>query len=53
MNDERFDVLAKNYIQEFPACCGFEVMRVDGGIFECSLRIPSGYTLASGSSPGK
>jgi hypothetical protein len=31
MNDEWFDFLKKDYIQGFPANCGFEVMRVDEG----------------------
>ena len=34
MKKERFDLLKKDYSQGFPAYCGFEVVRIDEGIFE-------------------
>jgi uncharacterized protein (TIGR00369 family) len=34
MNKDRFELLKKEYTQGFPAYCGFEVLRVDEGIFE-------------------
>lgn len=39
MNKERFEFLRKDYVQGFPANCGFEVERVAYGIFESFLRI--------------
>ena len=39
MNEERFDFLKKDYVQGFPAYCGFEVERVAYGQFETSLKI--------------
>jgi len=39
MNDERFEFLKKDYLQGFPADCGFEVERVDNGYFESRLKI--------------
>jgi hypothetical protein len=37
MNKERFDFLKKDYVQGFPAYCGFQVDRVAYGQFETSL----------------
>ena len=39
MNKERFEFLRKDYVQGFPANCGFEVERVAYGIFESCLQI--------------
>jgi uncharacterized protein (TIGR00369 family) len=34
MNKDRIESLRKEYIQGFPAYCGFEVLRIDEGFFE-------------------
>ncbi|KPK22339.1 MAG: thioesterase [Nitrospira bacterium SG8_3] len=39
MNRDRFDFLKRDYIQGFPAYCGFEVVRVAYGQFESNLKI--------------
>ena len=39
MNQKRFEFLKKDYIQGFPANCGFEVERVAFGIFDSRLKI--------------
>jgi uncharacterized protein (TIGR00369 family) len=39
MNQDRFDFLKRDYIQGFPAYCGFEVDRVAYGRFETRLKI--------------
>lgn len=39
MNNERFEFLKRDYVQGFPAFCGFEVERVEHGIFESFLKI--------------
>ena len=39
MNQDRFDFLKRDYIQGFPAYCGFEVVRVAYGQFESNLKI--------------
>lgn len=39
MNQDRFDFLKRDYIQGFPAYCGFEVDQVAYGQFEASLKI--------------
>ncbi|MDY6988658.1 MAG: PaaI family thioesterase [Thermodesulfobacteriota bacterium] len=39
MNKERFDFLKKDYVQGFPAFCGFQVRRVAYGEFETRLEI--------------
>jgi uncharacterized protein (TIGR00369 family) len=39
MNQDRFDFLKRDYIQGFPAYCGFEVVRVAYGQFESKLKI--------------
>lgn len=39
LKKERLDFLRKDYVQGFPAFCGFEVERVDKGIFESKLRL--------------
>ena len=48
MNNERFEFLKKDYVQGFPAYCGFEVKRVEYGIFEAQLRIRSEHTQQDG-----
>ena len=37
MNIERIEFLKKNYVQGFPAYCGFTVTKVDDGLFETHL----------------
>jgi len=39
MSEERFDFLRADYVQGFPAHCGFEVVRVGAGLFEARLNI--------------
>jgi uncharacterized protein (TIGR00369 family) len=39
MKQDRFDFLKRDYIQGFPAYCGFEVVRVAYGQFESNLKI--------------
>ena len=39
MADEWFAFLKKDYLQGFPAFCGFEVDRVDRGVFETRLAV--------------
>jgi uncharacterized protein (TIGR00369 family) len=39
MNQDRFDFLKRDYVQGFPAYCGFEVDQVAYGQFEASLKI--------------
>lgn len=39
MNQDRFDFLKRDYIQGFPAYCGFEVDQAAYGQFEASLKI--------------
>ena len=39
MDNKWFEFLKNDYSQGFPAFCGFEVKRVDHGVFDTSLRI--------------
>ncbi len=39
MKNKRFDFLKKDYVQGFPAYCGFKVERVGYGLFEARLNI--------------
>jgi len=39
MKKDRIDFLKKDYIQGFPAYCGFEVKHLDKGIFHSHLKI--------------
>ena len=39
MDKDRFDFLKKDYVQGFPAYCGFEVERVARGQFQTRLKI--------------
>ena len=45
---ERFEFLKKDYVQGFPDNCGFEVERVDYGIFESRLKICSAHQQQDG-----
>ena len=45
---ERFEFLKKDYVQGFPANCGFEVERVGYGIFESRLKICSVHQQQDG-----
>jgi uncharacterized protein (TIGR00369 family) len=45
---QRFEFLKKDYVQGFPANCGFEVIRVDYGIFESRLKIRSMHRQQDG-----
>ncbi|QTA87973.1 PaaI family thioesterase [Desulfonema magnum] len=48
MDKERIEFLKKDYIQGFPAYCGFEVDRVEYGIFETRLNIRQEHTQQDG-----
>ncbi len=48
MNDERLEFLKKDYVQGFPADCGFEVERAAHGIFESRLKIRSAHSQQDG-----
>jgi uncharacterized protein (TIGR00369 family) len=48
MNKERIAFLKKDYVQGFPAACGFEVDRVAYGIFESRLRIRPDHNQQDG-----
>jgi uncharacterized protein (TIGR00369 family) len=39
MNEKRFAFLKKDFVQGFPAFCGFVVGNVDNGVFESHLTI--------------
>jgi uncharacterized protein (TIGR00369 family) len=39
MNKDRIDFLKKDYVQGFPAYCGFEVNHLDEGICQSRLRV--------------
>ncbi|MBW1892992.1 MAG: PaaI family thioesterase [Deltaproteobacteria bacterium] len=39
MDSERFEFLKKDYVQGFPAFCGFEVQRIEKGLFESRLKL--------------
>ena len=39
MASKWFDYLKKDFVQGFPAFCGFEVVRVDDGVFETCLEV--------------
>ena len=39
MDNDRIEYLKKDYVQGFPAYCGFQVERVADGIFESRLNI--------------
>ncbi len=48
MNKERLDYLKRDYVQGFPAYCGFEVDRVASGRFETSLKVGSDHRQQDG-----
>jgi uncharacterized protein (TIGR00369 family) len=48
MNTERFEFLKKDYVQGFPAYCGFEVDRAEYGIFETRLSVRPEHTQQDG-----
>ena len=48
MQKERFEFLKKDYVQGFPARCGFEVDRVAYGLFESSLEIRPDHSQQDG-----
>ncbi len=48
MNTERFEFLKKDYVQGFPADCGFEVNKVDYGHFESRLEIGPKHSQQDG-----
>ncbi len=39
MSSDRFEFLKKDFVQGFPAFCGFEVIKADYGIFETCLNV--------------
>ncbi|MCJ7772085.1 MAG: PaaI family thioesterase [Desulfobacterales bacterium] len=48
MKNEKFERLKKDYVQGFPAFCGFEVDRVGEGIFESRLIIQKEHNQQDG-----
>jgi len=48
MNVKRFEFLKKDYTQGFPAFCGFEVERVEYGVFEARLKLRSDHKQQDG-----
>ena len=48
MNKQRFEFLKRDYVQGFPAYCGFSVIRVDEGLFEAHLRVRSEHRQQDG-----
>ena len=48
MHTERFKFLKKDYVQGFPADCGFEVNMVDYGYFESRLKIDPKHSQQDG-----
>ena len=48
MNSERLDFLKEDYVQGFPAAIGFEVYRVEYGIFESRLKIRADHSQQDG-----
>lgn len=39
MSSHWFEFLKKDFVQGFPALCGFEVIRADHGVFETRLKV--------------
>jgi uncharacterized protein (TIGR00369 family) len=39
MNKDRIELLKKDYIQGFPAYCGFEVLQIGEGVFEARFMV--------------
>ena len=48
MNSDWFDHLRKEYVQGFPEYCGFEVTRVEHGIFETRLQLRPAHLQQDG-----
>jgi uncharacterized protein (TIGR00369 family) len=48
MSSDWFDFLKKDFVQGFPAFCGFEVIRVDYGVFETRLTIRKDHLQQDG-----
>jgi len=48
MNKERLEFLKEDYVQGFPAAIGFEVDRVEYGIFETRLNIRQDHSQQDG-----
>ena len=48
MDKQRVEFLKRDYVQGFPAYCGFDVIRVDEGIFETHLGIKSEHQQQDG-----
>ncbi|MBW1692757.1 MAG: PaaI family thioesterase [Deltaproteobacteria bacterium] len=48
MSEERFEFLRKDYVQGFPADCGFEVSQVTYGAFESRLAIQTKHIQQDG-----
>ena len=46
--NERFEFLRKDYVQGFPAFCGFEVHKVEYGLFESILHVRPEHTQQDG-----
>ncbi len=42
--NKRFELLKKDYVQGFPAFCGFEVDKVEYGLFETRLQVRPEHT---------
>ncbi len=48
MTKQRFEFLKRDYIQGFPAYCGFTVTQVEDGIFESRLNVKSEHQQQDG-----
>jgi uncharacterized protein (TIGR00369 family) len=48
MSSSRLEFLKKDFVQGFPAFCGFEVTRAENGIFETCLKIQDKHRQREG-----
>ena len=48
MTKQRFEFLKRDYVQGFPAYCGFTVTQVEDGIFESRLNVKSEHQQQDG-----
>ncbi len=48
MTKQRFEFLQRNYVQGFPAYCGFTVTKVEDGIFESHLNVKAEHQQQDG-----
>jgi uncharacterized protein (TIGR00369 family) len=48
MSSDWFEFLKKDFVQGFPAFCGFEVLHVDHGVFETRLVIRNDHLQQDG-----